>query len=155
MKRILTQIAFLVAISFVIGMLVNFFHPQGIHPSLVMTGFKTHGPWSRISPDSAFILYTQNQAIFLDIRPPKEYRIDHIPHAHSVPFFSFFRNLKKFSENYSKEKTYVLYGDESTMHQAKLMSSQLYQLGYKQVATLYGGLLLWIETGYPIEKEKP
>lgn len=155
MKRIVSQMALLVTISFVIGFFVNFFHPEGIPPALLTTSIKPHSPWYRISPDSAFVLYTKKQAIFLDIRPEKDYRIDHIPNAHSLPFFEFFRNIKKFKENYPKEKIYVLYGDESTQHQARLMISQLYHLGYKQVASMYGGLLLWIEAGHPIEKEKP
>lgn len=155
MKRILSQMALLCLASFLIGTLVNLFHSQGIHPSLLMTSFTTHSPFHRISPDSAFVLYNKNQAIFLDIRPRKEYQIDHIPNAHSVPFFAFFRNFKKFKTHYPIDKTYVLYGDESTMHQARLMSSRLHSLGYTKVATLYGGILLWLESGYPVEKGKP
>lgn len=147
--------ALLVTLSFFVGGIVNLFHPQGIPPALLLTSIKTHGPWHRISPDSAFALFTQNQALFLDIRPQKDYRIEHIPNAISLPFFEFFQNLKKFKKNYPKEKTYILYGDESTMHQARLMASQLDQLGFKKVATMYGGLPLWLEIGYPIEKVTP
>ncbi len=145
----------LVMMALFVGGLVNLFHPRGIPPALLMTSFQKHGPWDRISPDSAFVLYTQHQAIFLDIQPKKEYQIDHIPNAHSLPFFDFFRNIKRFKKSYPKEKIYVLYGDESTMHQARLMSAQLRGLGYPQVATLYGGLLLWLEVGYPVEKGNP
>ncbi len=155
MKRILFQAIFLIGISFVIGVGINFWHPEGIHPTLILASLNKRSPWYRIPPDSAFTLYAKNQAIFLDIRPRKEYQIDHLPNAHSVPFFEFFRSIKKFKENYPKERIYVLYGDESTTHQARLMISQLHRLGYTQVATMYGGFPLWLEMGYPGEKGNP
>jgi rhodanese-related sulfurtransferase len=149
--KTLLRMAALAAAALIVGLAVNQVHPEGIHRNMLASVFSTEFRWRRITADSAQVLFSSNAAKFVDIRSEKEYRTDRIPGAESQPFYSFFRNFRRFEKNHPKTDTYVFYCFEPACREGHAMLAWMGRRGYGKAVWMYGGLSQWIQSGYPVE----
>lgn len=151
--RTLRRIIILSIASLFIGILVNQLHSKGIRWQILMLSipnFSKQAEWTYVSSDSAFGLFLQQAAIFVDIRPKDEFEIDHIPGALSLPFFEFFDQTDIFSKQ-DKDATYILYDLERNSRKVRLLTRQLRKYGLNEVAVLRGGFTEWLYMTFPVE----
>jgi rhodanese-related sulfurtransferase len=104
-----------------------------------------------ISTDSAYVLFLEQTGIFLDIRSPEDYALDHIPGSRSVPFLEMLRQPGR-SEIVNPDTTIVCYGFDPEKSKVKQAADLLIRKGFSQVLILQGGFAEWIERGYPVER---
>jgi rhodanese-related sulfurtransferase len=149
--KILLRMAALAAVALIVGLAVNQVHPEGIHRNMLVSAFLTEFRWRRITADSAQVLFSSHAAKFVDIRSEKEYRTDCIPGAESQPFYSFFRNYRRFEKAHSKTDIYVFYCFEPACREGHAMLAWMGRRGYGKAVWMYGGLGQWIQSGYPVE----
>jgi len=137
----------------IVGILVNQFHGQGIRWRILLLSIPVgskQAEWAHVSADSAFALFTQNAAVFVDIRPGEDFDIDHIPEALPLPFFDFFNHPAPFKRK-NKDATYVLYDFERHSKRVRLTARQLSKCGFKKVFVLYGGFAEWLDKSFPVK----
>ena len=149
--RTLVRMAALAGAALAAGLAVNQLHPGGIHRNMLSAAFTADHRWRRIQADSAHALFSDGSAVFVDIRPGKEYEADHIPGAESQPFHSFFSNFQRFEKAHPKTGVYVFYCFEPACSEGQLMLAWMGRRGYGKAVWMYGGLGRWIEAGYPVE----
>ncbi len=149
--KTLLRMAGLAAAALIAGLAVNQVHPEGIHRNMMTAAFSTDYRWRRITADSARVLFSGGAAVFVDIRPEKEYRTDRIPGAESQPFFSFFRNFRQFEKTHPKTGTYVFYCFEPACREGASMLAWMGRRGYGKAVWMYGGLSQWVQDGLPVE----
>jgi len=141
------------AASLFLGILMNQYIAQGIRwPLLALSVTDTSRQigWAYTSTDSAFALFLQKEAVFVDIRPDSDFAVDHIPDALSAPFFTFFHNRSLF-QKLNKDSVYLLYDLERNSKNVRLMARRLVKDGFKQTFVLRGGYVEWLDKTYPVE----
>lgn len=85
----------------------------------------------------------------LDVRTPEEFQQGHLANATMVDFYS--ADFEAQLAELDRDQPYLLYcrsGNRSSQARA-LMES----LGFSDVADLDGGILNWVESGYPVVTE--
>ncbi|OHA80066.1 MAG: hypothetical protein A2747_00365 [Candidatus Yonathbacteria bacterium RIFCSPHIGHO2_01_FULL_44_41] len=101
-----------------------------------------------ILPEEAQKIIENGEAMVVDVRTPDEFAEGHINGAQNINI-----NDPLFSEKVSilnKEASYVvncLSGGRSSR-----ATSLLYELGFKNVMNLEGGITAWKKVGMPVEK---
>lgn len=153
LRKILIQLTILGLGALVVGILSNQFHSQGIKWKILQLSVPTlsgQSQWTYVSVDSAFFLFLQQEDEFIDIRIRDDFEIDHIPNAHSLPFFEFFDTPQKFSQQ-DKSTTYILYDLERNSKTVRLMARQLIKESFDSVYVMRGGFVEWLDKTYPVE----
>jgi len=136
-----------------VGILVNQFHGQGIRWRILLLSVPTGSKQTEVahvSVDSAFTLFTQSSAVFVDIRLREDFEIDHIQGALPLPLFDFFTNPAPFKRK-NRDATYILYDFERHSKKVRLTARQLSKYGFKKVIVLHGGFAEWLERSLPVE----
>ena len=150
--RTVWRFIFVGFLTIVTSVIVNRFHPQGIRlhelalifPTSYSTEIQT------VSVDSALIFMFEETAIFLDIRPPDQYAIDHIPTAISLPFKGVSPSKSDRLKNI-ETKPWILYDFQTNSKQAKYLFKRLKKKNAGRVYLLEGGFAEWLEKRYPLE----
>lgn len=153
-KNTVLRIICIAVISLIIGIAVNQIHPLGIRLHVLVAGFSGHSSlqgWRPISADSSFVHYLQDSAYFVDIRPRKEYQLDHLKGALSIPFYDFMIHPETFNLP-EKKSLLILYDFPPLSPKAPIMIKQLTRRGYENVFFLRNGYAKWLEYGFPIQK---
>jgi rhodanese-related sulfurtransferase len=86
--------------------------------------------------------------VLLDVRPVEMYAAAHLPHAVNIPLMDLVSKLKTLPKN----KTIVTYCGNIACSLAPKAALELAQKGF-QVKELVGGIEMWQEKGFPIEKK--
>jgi rhodanese-related sulfurtransferase len=152
--KTLLRMAALAAAALAAGLAVNQIHPEGIHRNMMVAAFSTDHRWRRITADSAAVLHSNRAAVFVDIRPGREFLTERVPGAESQPFFSFFRNFQRFERTHPKTEIYIFYCFEPACPEGHAMLAWMGRRGYRKAVWMYGGLGQWIQSGSPVEAGK-
>jgi rhodanese-related sulfurtransferase len=149
MRPLLFKSALIVFGSLVAGLLVNAANPFGIKGSDLVF-YVTDSSTPEISIEDAFFQLREPAAIFLDIRPNGEYRIDHIPGAVSLYPVAAIRQLQSVS---GKEKfRFIAYDFEAGCPATRRAVWEIRRAGFPNVFALRGGFAAWIEKGLPVDE---
>lgn len=152
MQRLLKSLSVL-ALSLVLGILVNVFNWEGIDTALLLTPERDQLVES-IVPDSAFSLYLQGSAIFVDARASSDFEIDRLPRAQSLPL-TYFLNVYQSPDSTDSLKTIITYCFDPQCREAELLAKGLAAKDGNQVYYLRGGMSAWMAMGFPIEENSP
>ena len=86
--------------------------------------------------------------VLLDVRPVEMYAAAHLPHAITIPLMNLVSKLNTLPKN----KTIVTYCGNLGCGLAPKAALELAQKGF-QVKELVGGIEMWQEKGFPVEKK--
>ncbi len=176
MKINFTSVLFIIIISSLLGLLINYFNPNGIpfikeerQLSFVedsTTSYITNKNIEKandqnlvevfneakaITLKQAYSLYNQN-VFFIDARDYVEYEIGHIKNAVSLPYLDF-DEYKTLLDTIPKNIAIVAYCDGKDCDLSILLGDKLFDLGYKEVYIFFGGWIDWQMATYPVEGE--
>lgn len=99
---------------------------------------------SSISPQDASAMIRQRPEVYLlDVRTPQEYRQAHLADAHLIPIDQIERRLAEIPKN-RPILVYCAVGSRSAQ-----VFSFLARRGYPEVYNLDGGIVAWMQRGYP------
>lgn len=103
-----------------------------------------------ISVDKVNGSLSKNEFILIDVREKEEWDQDHIPHAIHIGKGVIERDIAKNVSD--KNKPLVLYCGGG--YRSALAADNLQKMGYKNIQSMNGGIRLWREKGFPLEKSK-
>jgi rhodanese-related sulfurtransferase len=155
--RLFFRIAVLGAGTLCTGVLINQWIDHGIHWRVLMFSlprFSHSQEFNYISADSAYTLFVQRKGIFVDVRYPDDFSLDHIPGARSAPLLKIMERPELFRE-VDFDSMMICYGFEPEDEKAKRAADLLKRNSFSQVFILQGGFAEWIEMGYPVERADP
>lgn len=87
--------------------------------------------------------------IIVDLQDAHSYAHRHVPGAINVPSTASADDVQKILAD--KDARIVVYGEFDELEKGREAVEGLNKLGYEQVNRLQGGLLGWMEAGYPVE----
>lgn len=150
------RIILIILFSLLTGIIINQLLPGGVgwrtlvYPALFKTGL-INSDIVIISADSAIVLLHDESTVFVDVRPPDDYQIDHIPGAQNIPSADLIRGNFAGSDRLNSGQNVLLYDQEGDLEQLELLSSFWSSHQEKKVYILFGGYLLWLQNQYPVE----
>jgi rhodanese-related sulfurtransferase len=171
MKINLSNVFYIIIVSSIIGLLINFLRPDGISLSrkekqLVWadsiinlkknterndkTSLESFKEPIAINLKQAYELYKKN-IVFLDARGNDEYKEGHIKNALSLPYYDF-DSYKQVLNNIPKSSIIVTYCAGTDCDLSILLGKQLFESGYKKIYIFFGGWNDWLNANYPIER---
>lgn len=95
-----------------------------------------------VDVNAAFDEYQYGNTLFLDARESKEFAISHINEAQYVGYEDFDTTLVA---NLSKDQPIVVYC--SIGYRSEKIAERLVEMGFQDVANLYGGIFEWKNQG--------
>lgn len=104
-----------------------------------------------VSPPRATRLQNSEDAVFIDVRPRKEYEAGHLPGAHHVPVAEVEQHRKQLEK--LKGVPFILYDDGGT--QAQRAAKALAARGFGPLYAVDGGLPAWTKAELPLSTDKP
>lgn len=99
----------------------------------------------------AYELFQKGQSLFIDARPPEEYRELHIAGAVNLPPETLQKPDNPALTGIAKERQIVVYCGTAHCDIALKVAEKLQSLGFTQVAAFLGGFKAWDEAGYPAD----
>lgn len=103
-----------------------------------------------VSPARATRLQNSEDAIFIDVRPRKDYEAGHLPGAHNVPATEVEQHLKQLEK--LKGVPWILYDDGGM--QAQRAAKTLAGKGFGPLYAIDGGTPAWTKAELPLSTEK-
>lgn len=103
-----------------------------------------------VSPARATRLQTSEDALFIDVRPRKDYESGHLPGARNVPAAELGQHFKQLEK--VKGVPWVLYDDGGV--QAQRVAKTLAGKGFGPLYAVDGGLPAWTKAELPLSTEK-
>jgi rhodanese-related sulfurtransferase len=101
--------------------------------------------FKRISVDELRVRLERGQVVLLDVRPPSEYAVGHLPHAVSIPLDELDRRMSELPPR----QTIVAYCRGPYCVLADEAAEKLTRKGLR-VLRLEEGVLEWQQAGYPL-----
>jgi len=155
-KKIIRGIAFIIALSLILGLAVHF--------SLVKKYFQGEFRQSFLSsekyPSIAFItlaeaeqLFASQAAIFIDSRSDKHYKEGHILGALNIPFEQHSEEEIQARLDLPPERTLVVYCDGSECQSSLALAKVLDKQGFQSIKVFFGGWVEWVQAGLPVSTE--
>lgn len=134
-------------------MLVNVVHPQKIAWSLLLPWgqVENQSPIVFISADSAYMLFVEDEAVFVDVRDTADYQLDHIPGAVSLTLMQYYHQPDRIAR-WERELPYVFYCFEAGCPEAEQLAEEFARSGFSRLMILYEGYAEWLARQYPVEK---
>jgi rhodanese-related sulfurtransferase len=103
-----------------------------------------------ISVDEVNTSLSKNKFILIDVREKDEWDQERIPHAIHIGKGVIERDIAK--NVIDKNQPLVLYCGGG--YRSALAADNLQKMGYKNIQSMDGGIRLWREKGYALEKTK-
>ncbi len=103
-----------------------------------------------VSPARATRLQNSEDAVFIDVRPRKEFETGHLPGARNVPGAEVAQHLKQLEK--LKGVPWILYDDGGT--QAQRVAKTLAGKGFGPLYAVDGGMPAWTKAELPVSTEK-
>jgi rhodanese-related sulfurtransferase len=148
----LLQALGLVILGVVSGIVINTLRPDAIF----WFGNPAAGHQSReITLEEARDLYKGGHVFFLDARDSWSYKEGHLPGAVHCPPDEIDRHLASIVPRLTDSTTFVTYCDGVECHLGAELAASLKKRGINDVRVLSNGWRLWLNAGYPVEKERP
>ena len=152
-RRTLLRIFVIALGALIVGILVNQFHNKGIRWNILLLSlpeFSYQPEWTTVSTDSAFFLFLQQEACFIDIRHGDDFEIDRIPGSISLPFFNYFENTDLMAGR-DRVADYILYDFQRHSKSVRLVAKRLIKDGFRHIYVMQGGYIEWLDRKYPVE----
>lgn len=111
---------------------------KAIPPQKIVSVDDLHKTWQAI-------LEGKSNAIIIDVRTRDEFSAGHIQGSNHVDS-AFVYQIPKKIDNPDQEIWIFC----RTQHRASYVASMLYNYGYRNVYLVEGGIVKWIEKGYPL-----
>ncbi len=115
----------------------------------VLVFTEKRGSIKDLSSSAAITMINNNNAIFLDVRPEKEFKVGHITGALNVPAIQIKNNLEKL-EKYKDTPVIVVC---KSGFDSKLSVKELTKAGFVKVFRLQGGITEWHNSNLPLVKK--
>ena len=149
-QRILT--IFIVAL--VIGFLYNQIHPSGIPLRHLLQPLATdeQSGIEIILADSAFVLWSEQSALFIDTRSVDDFNIDHIPGSLNTRLDQI--QPEMVTDLNTPSTNVIFYDQEGNLEKMAFFLSAIDFPGNKKVFMLYGGYFSWLGQGYPTQERE-
>lgn len=103
-----------------------------------------------VSPMRATRLRNSEDAVFIDVRPRKEFETGHLPGARSVPVSELEQHLKQLEK--IRNVPWILY-DDGGMN-AQRVAKKLASAGFGPLYAVDGGVPAWTKAELPLSTEK-
>lgn len=166
--NIFKQIAAIVGVSVVIGILFNMFSPNGID----IFG----NPWSKLNSDThvdhadcdnqhvedspilcvgldrACQFIDNQEGVILDARSPEDYAEGHIAGSHLLFFYNMNEYYPTLEEQLRESSSILVYCGNVNCDDSEFLANELFNLGYSSILVYKGGFDEWKESQLPIEK---
>ena len=134
--------------------------PMGNNPGLVITPAPvdyTQVPdwakaWSHLSFEEAKAGFDDHSILFLDARAKVEYDQGHIPGALPLPQGEYDKYFPMWESKIKKAKKLVTYCHGAGCHLSNKVAQKLWEKGYKNVGSFFGGWPQWTQHNMPQEK---
>lgn len=88
----------------------------------------------------------QSDIVYVDCREPNEYNLGHLPNSIFIPRGKLEQNIEAAVDRDKKIVIYCASGNRSV-----LAADTMQQMGYKDVASMSGGIREWADAGGEIE----
>jgi rhodanese-related sulfurtransferase len=103
----------------------------------------------QVSVEQAKRAAEENNAQFIDVRTPEEYRSGHAPKAALFPLDALERELARLDRD---KPVYVIC---QTGRRSQRGAEILQRAGFGEVYNVAGGTSAWTSAGFPVEKVEP
>lgn len=101
--------------------------------------------YQSLDPDRFRIeCYTDTNGILIDVRETFEFRGPRIEDAVNIPAWK----IKNIADTLDKSRSVYLYC--TTGYRSKRAAEELYELGYRKLYSLEGGIVAWRKAGYGV-----
>ena len=90
-----------------------------------------------------------DKAILIDVREAFEYKGKRIKDAVNIPTV---RDLELAADTLDKESALFVYC--STGYRSKNVAEKLYEMGFRKVYNLDGGIVAWKKYGFPVTRKR-
>jgi rhodanese-related sulfurtransferase len=87
-----------------------------------------------------------SDVVFVDCREPNEWNLGHLPNAIYIPRGKLEQNIEAAVDRDAKVIVYCASGNRSV-----LAAETMQQMGYKDVASMSGGIREWADSGGDID----
>jgi rhodanese-related sulfurtransferase len=138
-----------------LGLLINQIRPGGLplvaDRSARDQGEPVPGDTMMVSFDEARRLFFAGDALFLDARPPEDYREGHIRGARNLPADAPDEDLMKALADISQDALIIVYCHGETCTLSEELASTLRDMGFMDVRVLADGWGLWMKNDLPGE----
>jgi rhodanese-related sulfurtransferase len=151
--RLVIRIGLIVLGSLIAGIFFNMISSQGIHIRRLMLIFpgSNQCDLNTLEPDSALYLMAKQSAVFFDIRPERQFEIDHIPGAISVPAQRIIHK-PAIPSDISHDLLWIFYDYHGKSKELKLLACMIQKKYKKEIFILEGGYAFWLIHEFPLEE---
>jgi len=154
MKKLLTHIVFIIALSALLGFGTNVRLIKQFLGGEFQYGFISSEEYPSISfimlPEAEG-LFAMNEALFIDSRNAEAFKAGHIAGAINIPYEDESDTRLLVELSVPKEKTLVIYCDGSECQSSVGLSKFLHDQGFTDIRVFFGGWKEWQMEGLPME----
>jgi len=156
LPRILRETIFILIISFSAGLGFNLVRSERL-PLIADWSIEGRlkarfGEKAVISFEEAKQVFFSKKGVFLDARPPSDYRAGHIQGARNLPIEAFDKHFDKATRDLPQESLIITYCDGETCTQSNELTKKLKEMGYENVRILVNGWSLWKKHSLPLDE---
>ncbi len=155
MKKLLTHIGFIMALSVLLGFGTNIRLIKQFLGGEFQYGFISSEEYPSISfimlPE-AEELFSMNETLFIDSRIADAFKAGHIYGAVNIPFEDKMDTILLEELSVPKEKSLVVYCDGSQCQSSVALARLLHDQGFTNIRIFFGGWKEWQMEGLPVEK---
>jgi rhodanese-related sulfurtransferase len=102
--------------------------------------------------EQAYALFQEHNALFVDARPPGEYRELHIEGAINLTAEQFNNtNITELFKKIDSPQVIIVYCAHEDCHASLQVAELLQNHGFTQAGVFMGGFRAWDEAGYPVD----
>jgi rhodanese-related sulfurtransferase len=102
--------------------------------------------------EQAYALFQQQKALFVDARPPGEYRELHIEGAINLTADQFkHADISQLVKKLDSQRPIIVYCAHEDCHASLQVAELLQNHGFTQAGVFMGGFRAWDEAGYPVD----
>ena len=156
LKKLLLQIAFILFLSLIIGLGINFSLIKQYFLGDFRFGFISLEKYSSvtfITLEEAEGLFSEGEALFIDSRPKEAFQEGHILGAVNIPFEEYKKEEALDLIFLPPEGTVVIYCDGNECNSSVELSKVLHQKGLLDIRIFFGGWVEWTREGLPVSSE--
>lgn len=156
MKKLLTHIGFIMAVSVLLGFGTNVRLIKQFLGGEFRYGFISSEEYPSISfimlPE-AEELFSMNETLFIDSRIADAFKAGHIYGAVNIPYDDKIDTIILDELSVPKEKSLVVYCDGSQCQSSVGLAKLLHDQGFTNIRVFFGGWKEWQMEGLPVEKD--
>lgn len=100
----------------------------------------------------AYKIWLRKKAHFIDARPEKLYKVDHIPDSTNIPCGYIQPYWEKFKQQSTPNDMIIIYCSSENCKSGKVVAQFIKSKNYKNINIFKGGIIAWENSNYPLEK---